>query len=287
MSITPNKPSLSDVLHSERIAIEDHEKIVIDRIEIKSMTESAMKRAKLSHQSTLNSPAVDLKGFEALSWKDKINKVIQLKDEDIEDLENQLKLVNQRSQLMIDYIKTLEGQLQNAISSHGNNNMNSTTQIVQALQAQFDKIQDDSNLKLGVSNNNSTTTSVPTLTDDESKKKIQSLEKIIKFYEYLTSCKVRMPDEQAADSKTEKFLCTRKNSINRSVIKFLMYDNPENDQESIFVPKANMELFPAYLQGEILFESKMAPVILGDLLQALYEDKDQNENGEEGNEQQQ
>jgi hypothetical protein len=98
--------------------------------------------------------------------------------------------------------------------------------------------------------------------DDKNEKKL------LPFFELMTSMTVAT----ALLNKKDIYSCTIKNDINRRITKFNI--TLESDQ-LIFEPKANSNMLPEYLREGITGEARMAPVILGDILQQVYEDKEE------------
>lgn len=103
----------------------------------------------------------------------------------------------------------------------------------------------------------------------------QSLSKIA-FYEIMTSMSVVPKD-------ANRYVCTLKNSVNRIGSKFeitldLNECTGESSDDTVLDmkcrPLANGDLLPEYMRSEISCNHRMAPVMLGDALQVLYDEKE-------------
>ena len=66
------------------------------------------------------------------------------------------------------------------------------------------------------------------------------------------------------------YICTLKNKVKKNATRFVIEDKKKDELE--YIPKANVNLLPDYLQNEISFERNMAPIILADAIQALYDE---------------
>ncbi len=98
---------------------------------------------------------------------------------------------------------------------------------------------------------------------------IEKLRKSNNFYEVMTSMSVSQEGDKS-------FVCTLKNKVQRTATRFKVTINPDSQTDFQFIPVANVNMLPEYLQSEIFCESIMAPVLMGDILQSLYEeDKDE------------
>eukprot|EP01041_Mallomonas_annulata_P005124 gene5124-10247_t len=101
---------------------------------------------------------------------------------------------------------------------------------------------------------------------------VLKMKRALKFYEVLTSVSLKADEDQ-------NMVCTMKNKINKRVTRFVI-TNPDDNIDSMeldYRPIANVELFPEYLHNHITFNPNMAPILLGDILQAVYAE---NDNGE-------
>jgi hypothetical protein len=92
--------------------------------------------------------------------------------------------------------------------------------------------------------------------------KVESQRKLLSFFELMTSMTVT--EEQGT------MVCTLKNRVKRKALRFSIKDSGIDDLD--YVPKANIDVLPEYMQSELTFERNMAPVLLADALQALYDD---------------
>ena len=99
--------------------------------------------------------------------------------------------------------------------------------------------------------------------------KLEAQRKLLRFLELMTSMTVK-------DEGHGSMVCTLKNRVKRNVTRFQIKDNGGDEVQ--YIPKANISLLPEYLQSELSFERNMAPVLLADALQALYDDSEDNEN---------
>ena len=103
--------------------------------------------------------------------------------------------------------------------------------------------------------------------------------------------------KKGADGK-EEFVCTVKNSVQKRAVRFALSmlldeedlirqrkkrkDTGESEVDEeisaiTYTPRANVEMLPDYLQSVLSFEPDMAPVLLSDVLGALYEDEEEEE----------
>ena len=113
----------------------------------------------------------------------------------------------------------------------------------------------------------------PLQTKDDLNMKLDGYRKKLLFFEAMTSMTVKCEDN-------DTYICTVKNKLKKVATRFkiVMDDCDEKTVMSTeapdvqYAPIANATLLPEYLQSEISFESNMAPVLIGDILQALYED---------------
>jgi len=107
--------------------------------------------------------------------------------------------------------------------------------------------------------------------------KLEMQRKLLRFYELMTSMSVKQGGEQV-----EGFICTVKNKIQRTCTRFSISREQDRtsssrlikkDESLLFAPLANLELLPEYLRTAITCEEDMGPVMLGEILQLMYEDK--------------
>lgn len=87
---------------------------------------------------------------------------------------------------------------------------------------------------------------------------------LIAFYDRMTSMSVSLSNEV--------FTCTVKNAIKRQATVFTISSDKEKDLIH-FHPTVNIDMLPEYLRAQIAFEPNMAPVLMGDILQSLYEEE--------------
>lgn len=226
--------SLESVLEFTKIAIEDSNKIVIDTIK----TQSSNKKLRLNQDTKSN------KVIQAESWRDKFVRILNDKEDEINDLEKELEITKAREKQLEAYSLLLEEKLK--VNEQQITQFNDTS----SLPSNTSSITSSS----GNSDENST------LTDD-----ISILRDTVKFYEKVTSCAVKRSLES-----NNKYICTVKNELYRTAIKFEL----DIGEEIVFTPIANIDYLPDYLHCQISFEPKMAPVMMGDILQALYEEKE-------------
>ena len=103
--------------------------------------------------------------------------------------------------------------------------------------------------------------------------KLDGYRRKISFFETMTSMTVKCDEK-------EEYVCTIKNKVKKIATRFRIKLTGENDvvtpastaDDVRYTPMANSNLLPEYLQSEISFETNMAPVLMGDILQSLYDD---------------
>lgn len=103
--------------------------------------------------------------------------------------------------------------------------------------------------------------------------KLDGYRKKISFFEMMTSMTIKCEGNS-------EYVCTVKNKIKKAATRFKIVTGEESVEPVLpatlpdvqYTPMANADLLPEYLQSEISFETAMAPVLLGDILQSLYED---------------
>lgn len=101
--------------------------------------------------------------------------------------------------------------------------------------------------------------------DQSSAVKVDKQRKMLNFFELMTSMTVT--------EDKGLMVCTLKNRTKRTAIRFTIKDSGAGDLE--YVPKANINVLPEYMQSELTFERNMSPILLADALQALYDDGDE------------
>lgn len=99
---------------------------------------------------------------------------------------------------------------------------------------------------------------------EELREKVESQRKYLSFYELMTSMTVKEEEDGI-------MVCTLKNRVKRNATRF-MIENSNND-EIDYIPRGNINLLPDYLQQEMTCERNMAPIVLADAVQALYDDE--------------
>jgi hypothetical protein len=109
---------------------------------------------------------------------------------------------------------------------------------------------------------------------------VEKYKKLVAFYEAATSMVVK------ADGDKD-YVCTVKNKRKRTATRFVITmnsgageaaDKVESDEPNIdFVPKANVTMLPEYARAHLAFEPNMFPVLMGDILQELYREDDDEE----------
>lgn len=92
---------------------------------------------------------------------------------------------------------------------------------------------------------------------------------LLDFFEKMTSMQVKLGDG-GASTGPQSFVCTVRNAVKRQATRFRIENTASN--EVSFLPMANLEMLPEYLRAHISFEPDMCPVVMGDILQNLYED---------------
>lgn len=113
----------------------------------------------------------------------------------------------------------------------------------------------------------------PSQPKDDLSEKLDGYRKKLCFFETMTSMTVKCEEN-------ESYICTVKNKLKKVAVRFkvVMSDDTTKDaadnteQDVQYTPLANANLLPEYLQSEISFETNMAPVLTGDILQSLYEE---------------
>jgi hypothetical protein len=118
-------------------------------------------------------------------------------------------------------------------------------------------------------------------------------DRMIEFYELMTNMTINLEQKDELD----EFSCTVKNDVSNEIARFLITwkkldsfnkkqkleessDAVDNQLDEIdlnevsFQPLSNTSVLPNYLQADICFERRMAPVIMGDILQQMYVDEE-------------
>ena len=102
--------------------------------------------------------------------------------------------------------------------------------------------------------------------DEKTADKIEAQRRLLMFFELMTSMTVK-------EEGGGKMVCTLKNRVKRNATRFVV-ENCDDEGDIDYIPKGNINLLPEYLQKELSFERNMAPIVLADALQALYDDED-------------
>ena len=109
---------------------------------------------------------------------------------------------------------------------------------------------------------------------DDLNEKLDGYRKKLCLFETMTSMTIKCEDN-------DTYICTVKNRLKKVAARFQIALN-DHDEKTVlssetpdihYAPIANANLLPEYLHSEISFESDMAPVLMGDILQSLYEDE--------------
>jgi hypothetical protein len=262
-----SKLSLAETMEVAKIAIEDSSKIVIDRIDNMSTSpQSSRKRAKRSDEQTnlsgnnywnsLNdSSKINHSDYDSIGssndWKDRLVTILKGKDEEIQDMREQLEIAEAEERRLKDMNALLESRLKSfhTTNSHHANSKSAYPSTSSSLASQ--------------SSQNHHSVAETSTSSNPTSQENQKLRDIISFYEKLTCMSVKPSlDEE------HKYICTVKNHVKRAAIKFEL--ESAMSTEIIFRPIANIHHLPEYLHGEISFEAAMAPVMMGDILQGLY-----------------
>ena len=94
--------------------------------------------------------------------------------------------------------------------------------------------------------------------------KIETQRKYLSFYELMTSMTLK-------EEENGVMVCTLKNRVKRNATRFMIENS--NKEEIDYIPRGNINLLPDYLQQEMTCERNMAPIVLADAIQALYDDE--------------
>lgn len=233
--------SLAETMEYAKIAIEDASKIVIDRADNVSRNQ-AMPSSSSSRKRRKSSIGTD----------SHLSQTILDNSTDYESFGNTpewrdklIALVRERDEEMNDLHKQLE------ISELEGEKLQDLNKILEEKLISATTLASATEIRNGITSHDPNPTKM--------------LENIIQVYEKLTCVTVK------ADDSEDSYICTVKNHMKRCGIKFRL--GSVMSKEITFTPVANIEHFPEYLHDEIVFESAMAPVMMGDILQSLYEEK--------------
>lgn len=105
------------------------------------------------------------------------------------------------------------------------------------------------------------------------------LEQILEIHEHLTGMTVNRIDE-----RENSFVCSVRNHVKRRATRFIITVEQSSTEEKDglqleFEPITNVDMLPEYLHNVVSFEYKMAPVLMGDILQGLYDDPESQGDG--------
>lgn len=178
-------------------------------------------------------------------WKSKYHTLRLCHDEEFKDMLKENKLYAHKQDKLVEYIKIVEKK--------------------------YNVKEDETISKIITS---STVDTAPIIMD----KSLSS--NILKFYEKFTGMKIVFNTSLDTDASTSSYTCTVKNDCRNISTKFQLDiktplhalskdDKPEN---VTFTPYTNALLLPDYLRDEVAFNEEALPVVLGDILQALYDE---------------
>lgn len=95
--------------------------------------------------------------------------------------------------------------------------------------------------------------------------------RLISFYEQMTCMSVKVGDDDKGECSN--YICTIKNKQRRVASRFaIAVDDKAKSGSLKYTPGANIHVLPDYLQNTIEFEAGMAPVLLGDVLNSMFEE---------------
>ena len=100
--------------------------------------------------------------------------------------------------------------------------------------------------------------------------KLEEQRKLLRLYEIMTGISAR---EDEDPERKGGYVCTIKNRMQKKATRFSLRKDKNAssvDTSCHFVPLANIESLPDYIQTPIDFEPNMAPVLLADVLSSLY-----------------
>lgn len=93
---------------------------------------------------------------------------------------------------------------------------------------------------------------------------LETAAKKITLYESMTSMAVDINDDNV-------YTCTVKNPVARKATRFKVRMVKTAEGDMAVEPRANINLLPEYLQqGEIIFESSTAPILMSDVISSLF-----------------
>lgn len=87
----------------------------------------------------------------------------------------------------------------------------------------------------------------------------------------MTCMSVKVNDDDKGEYSN--YICTIKNKHRRVASRFVIaVDEKAKNLNLKYTPGANIQALPDYLHNAIEFEAGMAPVLLGDVLNSVFED---------------
>ncbi len=210
---------------------------------------------------------------EAKYWRNTYMEMKREQHQEIKNVEELLKLTLDRETQLLAYARLLERKIDSIIDPlHGNQNQRDTKQS---------------------NNNNNNTESTTALST-----KLEEQRKLLRLYELMTGVSVKLESANTGNANAKSsgedmglFLCTVKNKIQRSAIRFSLLKSLEEEKDADddedamrddgtscqFVPLANIEKFPDYLRDAIDFEPNMGPILLSDILSCMFEEEEEEE----------
>ena len=107
--------------------------------------------------------------------------------------------------------------------------------------------------------------------NDNDKDDLKLKSRLVTFYEKVTGMSVKFNDDDRGEYSN--YTCTIKNKQRRVASRFVIaVDDKAKSLNFKYTPGANIHVLPEYLHNTIEFESGMAPVLLGDVLNSMFED---------------
>lgn len=236
--------TLEEAVKMAQLAVDDgSNRVIIDRTQAASR-----KRGRLSAVSVGGSELPSVRGGSAV-------------DEETENSEAMY--WQEKFQKLQTETESMSSQKQELESSRAN---------VAKLEERIKQLEKKVKENKASSNNGKTTDASTSVTASSGDVAMQS--KLVDFYRMITSTTVVTGD-------ANQYICTVRNAVKRTVTRFEVRINPSSETDFQFTPVANIDMLPEYLQCEIFCESKMAPVLMGDILQSLYDEEEEEEEEEE------
>ena len=216
------------------------------------------------------------KELEISLWKEKFERLSDESNNKIQDLENTIITSNIRVEKIERYAFLLEKK-------------------VLSLETENEKIKKESeNNKAIASKVSKSATKAASAAAALSNEAIQTntiATEINKIYEKFTSMTIKPTSSTASTTTTPKskskpkfneYMCTVTNAVKHISTRFLLQIPTDPKQNIDFIPKSNLDMLPEYLRVHISFEPLMAPVLMGDVLQSLYEDQEEEDEDDGG-----